>query len=296
MKPDDQLIARLARIGDGDLTGQASGTGARTLLEEIVSTPAVQERRRSSLVGLTLRRALVGAVAVTALAGAFLVGPTLFKATGEVYAGQSVIVDRDGDDYLFYITDSAPKPEDLNKAFERLGLNAVVDLKPISPQSRGSFIGLDTEGKGDHVAAQGADDCQGRVLTCVSMFRIPMEPKGRIRLSLGRAAKPGEKYAFPADATWPGEPLAGVNLKNQSVTQAEQVIRGHSLGVAYALVWPVKAEGGEGHNLEENVHASRIDPGWRILEATTYNDGVIVLHVLPSPQTTPPPGFHNDQP
>jgi hypothetical protein len=71
--------------------------------------------------------------------------------------------------------------------------------------------------------------------------------------------------------------------------------RESDLKAAYGLDWPPRS-GERGFQVEENVPASRIDPGWAVASAKTYNAGVIILHVVPSPDATPPPGFRPIQP
>jgi hypothetical protein len=66
--------------------------------------------------------------------------------------------------------------------------------------------------------------------------------------------------------------------------------REHDLKVAYALNWPLRS-GENGFRTETDVPASRIDPGWAVETAETYNDGVIILSVVPGQNATPPPGF-----
>ncbi|WP_329429419.1 hypothetical protein OG339_12110 [Streptosporangium sp. NBC_01495] len=66
----------------------------------------------------------------------------------------------------------------------------------------------------------------------------------------GRPAKPGEKYAYPADASWPGEALAGVELQGRSVAEAARVVREHHLKVAYGLDWPLR-NGDKGFRFEQ---------------------------------------------
>lgn len=133
-------------------------------------------------------------------------------------------------------------------------------------------------------------DCAERVEGCLKAFRVAADIKGPAQFFLGRPAKPGEKYAFRADASWSGEALAGVKIQGRSVEQAVRVVRKHDLKVAYELDWPAR-HGGRGGHTEQNVPASSIDPGWAVASAETYNDGVIVLRVVPGPAATRPPGF-----
>ncbi|MEV0590384.1 hypothetical protein [Nonomuraea cavernae] len=286
---NDQIFKDRARVLDEDLAGRASIAGADALLAEIVLLEHAPARRRLLP---SPRRALLGLAAAAALAGAIVVGPSLFGASEQVYASQAVTIDRVGDEYAFYITDGDPDPAELEKAFRKVGLdNVTVRLIPVSPQQREPVVGFDL-GKaepGAHMSST-LSNCAERVEGCLTAFRVTADLKGPAQFQLGRPAKPGEKYAHPADASWPGEALAGVKLQGRSAGEAARVVREHDLKVAYALDWPLRS-GEEGFKGEENVPASRIDPGWSVATAETYNDGVIILHVTPGPDATPPPGF-----
>ncbi|MGV9776229.1 hypothetical protein [Streptosporangium sp. NPDC003464] len=286
---NDQIFRSQARVLDKDLAGWASSTGADALLAEIVLLKQAPARRRFVP---SPRRILLGVVATAVLAGALVVGPSLFRASEQVYASQAVTIDRDGDEYAFYITDGDPDPAELEKAFRKVGLdNITVKLIPVSPQQRSPVVGVDLGKAGSGARASVTmSDCAERVEGCLTAFRITADLKGPAQLRLGHPAKPGEKYAYPADASWPGEALAGVKLQGRSAGEAARVVREHDLKVAYGLDWPLRS-GEQGFQVEENVPASRIDPSWAVASAKTYNDGVIILHVAPGPDATWPPGF-----
>jgi hypothetical protein len=284
---NDQIFKNRARVLDEDLAGRASTAGADALLAEIVQLERVPARRRLMP---SPRRALLGVAAIAALAGAIVVGPSLFGASEQVYASQAVTIDRVGDEYAFYFTEGDPDPTELEKAFHKVGLdNLTVTLIPVSPQQPGSVFGFEKSDPGARATFAG-DGCPERVEDCITAFRVTADIKGPAKVILGRPAKPGEKYAHPADASLPGEALAGLRLQGLSAAEAARVVREHDLEVAYGLDWPLR-NGDKGVRFEQDVPASRIDPGWSVATAETYNDGVIVLHVVPGPAATPPPGF-----
>ncbi|WP_329091863.1 hypothetical protein [Streptosporangium sp. NBC_01469] len=284
---NDQIFKDRARVLDESLAGRASTTGADALLAEIVSLERVPARRRLMR---SPGRALLGLAAAAVLAGAIVVGPSLFKASEQVYASQAVTIDRVGDEYAFYFTEGDPDPVELRKAFHKVGLdNLTVTLIPVSPQlPPGSVFGFEKTDP-DAIARFTGGDCLQRVETCLTAFSITADIEGPAEVNLSRPANPGEKYAFPADASLPGEALAGVKLRGRSVAEAARVVREHDLKVAYGLDWPLR--GAEGVRFEDDVPASRVDPGWSVTTAQTYNDGVIVLRAEPGPDATPPPGF-----
>ncbi|WP_327092391.1 hypothetical protein OIE66_17610 [Nonomuraea sp. NBC_01738] len=285
---NDQIFKNRARVLDEDLAGQASTAGADALLTQIISMEHTPARRRLLP---SPRRALLGMAAIAALAGAIVVGPSLFGASEQVYASQAVTIDRVGDEYAFYFTDGDPDPAELEKAFHKVGLDDLtVKLIPVSPRMpAGSVFGFEKSDP-DARATFSGDSCPERVENCITAFRVTADIEGPAQVRLGRPAKPGEKYAFPADASWPGEALAGLKLQGRSAAEAARVVREHHLKVAYGLDWPLPNDE-KGTRFEQDVPASRIDPGWQVATAETYNDGVIVLHVVPGPAATPPPGF-----
>ncbi|MEV4161953.1 hypothetical protein [Nonomuraea dietziae] len=286
---NDQIFKNRARVLDEHLAGRASTAGADALLAEIVLQEREQEPARRRLTP-SPRRALLGLAAVAVLTGGFVVAPSLFNESGQVYASQAVTIDRDGDWYVFYITEGDPDPAELEKAFRKVGLDDItVKLIPVSPQQRAPVVGFDKTDPDARMSST-LSDCGERVEGCLTAFRVTVGIKGSAQFRLGRPAKPGERYASPADASWPGEALAGVKLQGRSVAEAVQVVRERDLRVAYELDWPLR-DGGHGVRYEQGVPASRIDPSWKVATAETYNDGVIVLHVEPGAGATPPPGF-----
>ncbi|GAA2285467.1 hypothetical protein GCM10010149_34220 [Nonomuraea roseoviolacea subsp. roseoviolacea] len=289
---NDQVFREQARVLDADLSGSATTAGADALLTEILlleRTPAPAPAARRSRRGPAPSRLLLGLAASVALAGALVVGPSLFRESGQVYASQAVTIDRDGDEYNFYITDGDPDPGELRKAFDKVGLgNVKVELMPVSPRQRNPVDGWE-DSDPDAKMTSTLSDCKVRVEGCLTAFSITADIKGPATLRLGRPARPGEKYDFPIDATVPGEALAGVKIGGLTVAEAERVVREHDLKVAYELRWPLHE--GVGYKVEGPVPASRVDAGWKVAEADSYNDGVIILSVEPAEGTTPPPGY-----
>lgn len=192
---NDQIFKNRARVLDEDLAGQASTAGADALLTQIISMEHTPARRRLLP---SPRRALLGMAAIAALAGAIVVGPSLFGASEQVYASQAVTIDRVGDEYAFYFTDGDPDPAELEKAFHKVGLDDLtVKLIPVSPRMpAGSVFGFEKSDP-DARATFSGDGCPERVENCITAFRVTADIEGPAQVRLGRPAKPGEKYAFP---------------------------------------------------------------------------------------------------
>ncbi|GLW09469.1 hypothetical protein Misp01_45980 [Microtetraspora sp. NBRC 13810] len=296
---NDRMFRDGARVLDEDLAGRASTAGADALLTEILALEPAPARRRilpsprrpyPRRALPSPRRALLGTAVAAVLTGAFVLGPSLLRTSEEVYAGQAVTIDRVGDEYAFYFTEGDPDPAELEKAFREVGLdNLTVKLIPVSPRQQSPVFGFEKTDP-DAKATFTGGDCSDRIDDCLTAFSVTADIKGPAEVRLGRPAKPGEKYAYPADAGWPGEAMAGVRLRGLPAAEAARLVREHGLKVTYDLDWPLR-DGGHGVEFEQNVPVSRIDPGWTVATADSYNDGVIVLHVVPGPDATPPPGF-----
>ncbi|MFG3436524.1 hypothetical protein ACGF0J_04680 [Nonomuraea sp. NPDC047897] len=282
----DHLFKSQARVLDEDLSGSASTAGADALLAEIVVLERVPARRRL----FAPRRALLGLAAAAVLAGAIVVGPSLLGTENErVYASQAVTIDRQDDQYVFYFTDDDPDPGELRKALRQVGLdNVTVTLFPVSPQEKNPVFGWEKTDPDARAEFTGSD-CATRVSHCLTSFSVSADIEGPAEVRLGRPARPGEKYGHPAQASWPGEALGGIELKGRTAGEAERVVREHRLKVSYALDWPLPGDK-NGFSVETDVPAARIDANWTVSSAETYNDGVIVLHVTPGPGATRPAG------
>ncbi|MCP2353116.1 hypothetical protein HD597_000136 [Nonomuraea thailandensis] len=249
--------------------------------------PPVQDRVRAPR---RARRLLLGAVATALMAVAMTVGPSILGAPDEVYAGEAVTVDRDGNDYVFYFTKGDPDPESLRKAFRSVGLDVSVTLVPVSPRDPFPYFSLVRNG-GIQTSYRSAE-CAERVGGCLGSMRVSAELTGPAEFRLGRPARPGEPYVASVDATLPGEVLAGVQIDGKTAAEVVRIARERGLRVIYTIDWPLKeGVGFSTEGFEGEIPASRIDPAWAVASVETYNDGAIIMHVLPGPGATPPPEF-----
>ncbi|MFD1540589.1 hypothetical protein [Nonomuraea guangzhouensis] len=292
----DEMFRKATPIRNQDLAGLAHSAVADALLAQISATDTTNTAdvtapafRRTAW---NVRRLLMAGVATALLAGGIVVGSSVLGMPDEVYAGEAVTIDRDGNDYVFYFTKGDPDPEALRKAFSTVGLDITVTLVPISPRDPFPYHEMvrtkDVKGS---VAYQAAE-CAERIEGCLGSMRVSADLSGGAELRLGRPARPGERYEVPVDATLPGEVLAGVPIEGKTVAEAVRIVGDRRLKVGYTLDWPASGAGDSPKDVdfEERVAASRIDAGWRVTQAETLNDGVITLHVRPGPGVTRPPG------
>src|SRR5687767_9890577 len=98
MNDTDEVISRLARIRDGELAGQASAAGARTLLAAVTASRPDTAAPPSPAGGRSRRtRWAVAAITVGVLATGVVVGPSLLRERSAVsYANSAVAIVREG--------------------------------------------------------------------------------------------------------------------------------------------------------------------------------------------------------
>ncbi|MFD0480708.1 hypothetical protein ACFQ0B_80725 [Nonomuraea thailandensis] len=209
-------------------------------------------------------------MATALMAVAMTVGPSILGAPDEVYAGEAVTVDRDGNDYVFYFTKGDPDPESLRKAFRSVGLDVSVTLVPVSPRDPFPYFSLVRNG-GIQTSYRSAE-CAERVGGCLGSMRVSAELTGPAEFRLGRPARPGEPYVASVDATLPGEVLAGVQIDGKTAAEVVRIARERGLRVIYTIDWPLK-EGWASRRRDSRGRSlllASIPPGqWRAWKRTT---------------------------
>lgn len=148
---EDQ-VGGLARVRDEDLRGRASGAGARTLLESIMTAeqvhePVVRPRR--------VRRFVVAAVAASALAAAVVIGPGLLSegpGLATSYANAAMEIERRGDQWVAKVKDPYADHAKYAEAFKAVGLDVTLTLLPSSPSGVGKVVRIG--GSGDRTLAR----------------------------------------------------------------------------------------------------------------------------------------------
>jgi hypothetical protein len=153
------------------------------------------------------RLALAAAGAGTLVAG--LLALSLLGDRGE---GAALAITRDDRGIVVRIADADASPEELTAELQAAGIEAQVRAVPVSPSLAGKWI--DIEGFGQH------EEIAHRV-----DLRLPAGFKGRLRLDVGRPARPGERYALTQSAFRPGEPLHCRGIEGLAPAEAETAIR-----------------------------------------------------------------------
>ncbi|WP_327107834.1 hypothetical protein [Nonomuraea glycinis] len=279
-------ITDLARVRDEDLVrepvGQASGAGARALMDSIMS-----EKREPVRTRFPWWRGLgLGAVAV-ALAAALIVWVPVGGPVTE-YANAAVTL-RTGEDFITVtITDPEAEAETFAEAFRAVGLNAEVKKVPVAAQDVGKLIGPAASGTfppGTGMTIQSSYDCASAWCGRISM---PVGFTGNIVFGIGRLAAPGEPYAQrvqiipippPEFRTDGSEGYDGAG-KPVSKVRAEMERRG--LKLTYELMWLKPDGSGAGYH----VDADQIKDDWIVESGSKLASDAVELTVL-APKTVP---------
>ncbi|MFI6739856.1 hypothetical protein ACIBI9_43620 [Nonomuraea sp. NPDC050451] len=274
-------IAELARVRDedlaGDPVGQASGAGARALMESIMAEERVPVRRRSPRRGRWLGLATVAVAASVAL----VVGVPFGGPVTE-YANAAVSV-KAGDDYLeVAINDPEAEAAEFTEAFRAVGLDAEVKKAPVAPEDVGELVGPIMDGEfppGAGVTSSRKGDCSSAWCGTVS---IPVHFKGKVIFGIGRPAAPGERYATQGQISPPsdGGPVDGYKAHGKRVAEVRADMERLGLKITYVVMWTTSPDGaGEGYHVED----AYINDDWIVAFASKTASDAVRLTVEAGP-------------
>jgi hypothetical protein len=165
------------------------------------------------------RRRLALAAGAAALVAALAALGLLVDRSGS----SALAITHDEDGIVVRIADANASPEELARELRAAGIQAQVRAVPVSPSVVGKWVDIDGVGKHEEIA-HSVD------------FRLPAGFKGRLRLEVGRPARPGERYALVQGAFRPGEPLRCKGIEGMAPAEAETAIRRLGYGVVWQLV------------------------------------------------------------
>ncbi|MFI7418810.1 hypothetical protein [Nonomuraea sp. NPDC049684] len=281
-------IADLARVRDEELAGvpagQASGAGARALMQSVTSEPVTSEQigaeERASVVRLRRRGPrklfLLGAVAA-GLAAVLAVTLPFFGPVTE-YANAAVTV-KTGDDFVdVVITDPEAEAAAYTEAFRAVGLDATVKKIPVAPEYAGMLFGPATPGSfppGTGVTVRSVDSCPSAWCGTISM---PTGYRGKLIIGIGRPAQPGERYAAGAPSTVgvSADGVAGVKLVGKSVSDARAELSRRGLKIEYVVMWTKPDGSGSGYE----VAAEHVEDDWIVESAIKVASDTVEVSVV----------------
>jgi hypothetical protein len=277
-------ITDLARVRDEDLfkepMGQASGAGARALMESIMS-----EKREPVRTGFPRWRGL-GAVAVALAAVLIVWGP--FGGPATEYANAAVTL-RTGEDFItVMIKDPEAEAATFTEAFRAVGLNAEVKKVPVAAQDVGKLIGPAASGNfppGTGMTIHTSYDCASVWCGKISM---PVGFTGNIVFGIGRLAAPGERYAQHVQIIPipPPEFLKdsseGYDGSGKPVSKVRAEMERRGMTLTYVLMWLKPDGSGEGYR----VDADQIKDDWIVESGSKLASDAVELTVR-APKTLP---------
>ena len=212
-----------------------------------------------------LRTGVAALVAATSLAAV-----SLLVSIPPAPAGAADVVRAD-------ITSRAEAAAELTAVFKSHHFDIGVKQLPVPPSLVGSILATKTTGHStgsNGILGRITGTCAGGAGACTQGLLLPSHFSGQMLVLVGRAAKPGEKYAVP-DIFSPGELLAGSSLLGSTVEAALPVLESLHVDV----LWKVYG----------NKTCTTVVPdGWHHLTGGfAISAGSICLEVTPSvPSTT----------
>jgi len=214
----------------------------------------------------TTRRLRTGAAALVAATS--LAAVSLLVSMSPAPAGAAGVVRAD-------ITSRHEAARQLAAVFKSHHFGISVVQLPVSPSLVGSILATKTTGHStgnDGILGRITGTCAGGARVCTKGLLLASHFSGHMLVMVGRAAKPGEKYAESAEVFRPGELLAGSSLLGTTVAAAVPVLGRLDLSV----LWKVDGD----------KHCSAITPhGWYHLTGGLAISAVsICLDVAPSAQ------------
>ncbi|MFI9555006.1 hypothetical protein [Nonomuraea endophytica] len=269
-------LRQLARVGDEDLAGQASGAGARTLLASIIAEEPVKEPRR-----LPWKRLAAAGVVTAALAAAAVLGPTILNtpAGATSYANAAMDIKLVNGMWVARIKDPFADPASYEEAFHAVGLEVKLQLEPASPDMAGHIFQLGTGGDVGEATSIAIDsdpkDCKVTDQDCTMVLTLSSNASGAW-IKAGRPAKPDEPYANNSQATIEGRSLAGYKVRDKQVSEVAAEAERRGLKVVYRVVEP-QPDGS--HAEHPGRQSDQVGQDWWVWDAEEAQLGVVRLLV-----------------
>ncbi|MFC9972365.1 hypothetical protein ACFVH6_15915 [Spirillospora sp. NPDC127200] len=221
------------------------GAGARELLDEITATPRRAPARRFRL-RFRMRLAppvLAGLTAAAVLAGWALPGLGVRPAA-------ALDIRQEGGYYIVTVKNHFAEPERYAAQLRERGLDIALRLEPVSPGLEGViFTPYDPRlnnvpeseqtRRTDLIVPIERPGACAAVRHCVIGVKIPVnyraykgpDYQGPARITLGRRARPGERYVGFGQLNSPGEPLACRKFAGKRTGEVVAMLREHGVAV-----------------------------------------------------------------
>ncbi|GAA0921383.1 hypothetical protein [Nonomuraea longicatena] len=257
MRELDQLIKAADPMPDAP----AQGPGARDLRDRI--TAFEPERRRR------WRRRPLALAAATAAAGALLAVLVAPPTTASALEFR-----RSGDDYLVKVTDMYADPAKYRQEFRERGIDLGLTIEPASPTRIGEIISVafpsvDGPDPARSVRPVEQKECPDGWGTCAVTLLVPSGYPGGQEVTLGRPAKPGERYVAGGWVGARGEVLACVPFREMTVAQVRAELA--ERGISDVTARPAEQKG----------KAGQVPESWWVADALALGPGEVELMAAP---------------
>lgn len=227
-----------------------------------------------------LRRPRLVLVAAAGLLIAGVVAATVVNRPGQDQP-QALSFTAQGDKLIVRVVDPTADPKRYNADFKKMGLNIKVRMVPVSPPSVGAMISYSGRNQSDMDQLkwlEPGENCPGTLTAadagCQDGLELPRNYDGHTVVDFGRAAKPGEVYQHTSSsATEKGESLAGLAIKNKTVTEVLRLIEARGVKVDHYV-----------SGTQPKLTTTDSAPGdWYVHDATAYSPGTVTLFVAATP-------------
>ncbi|MEV0351593.1 hypothetical protein AB0H88_37975 [Nonomuraea sp. NPDC050680] len=275
-------IADLARVRNEDVArdpaGQASGAGARALMDSIMSEE--REPARRPRWHLPVRRGLALGAVAAGLAAALVIGVGLPQGGPVTEYANAAVSLKMTDDYLtIAVNDPAADAAAFVEAFRAVGLDATVAKIPVPPQMVGKMFGPDLDGKfppGTGVTYKPQRTCGAA--WCGEVI-FPAGFTGKISVSIGREAAPGEPYVgvSTVNETIDTTAVDGYRVIGKTVAEVRAELARRGLKVRYVLM----RTNPDGSGVGTPVSSDRIGDDYIVSQAVPYSSDSVTLFVGP---------------
>lgn len=246
--PDDRIHNELATRNPTpleDLAGAETSPQAQTLRIQVLNdTDTTREgtasrRRRPIMAGVAVAAAaaLAIAIAVSDRQGGAGTPPTSAGQPSKGAPGASVELvafSKSGANVVARITDPFAAASQLDAAFHSHGIDISVQVLPVSPSLIGSIVYVGSPASVD-IAPIHAGKCLAGGTQCTVGLVIPAGFHGPADVTVGRAARPGERYASADDSFGPGEALHCSGILNNPVSEATPALKSRGLSPEWRI-------------------------------------------------------------
>ncbi|MEV0203007.1 hypothetical protein, partial [Nonomuraea sp. NPDC050691] len=232
----------------------------------------------------TRRRLVAGALATAALAAAVVLGPSFLpdgSGTATSYANSAIEIEQRGDWWVATIRDPFADHALYSEGFRAVGLDITLELVPVAPGMVGEVIKMGGGGgTGPSLGMGGNLEPEGCTIgqpDCALTVQVGRDWTGKGVLSLGREARPGERYQSFSVATRKGEMLAGVRVDERPVREVLAEVRRRGLKAVFEIIEP--DPGGNGYGVDPKRQSDPVRDDWTVWEAVSDQPGVVRLLV-----------------